>query len=247
MGATSGNDPLDGDVAEILVYDRVLTPAEIDSVRDDLAITYGLTVPDRTDSDSDGIVNACDDGTTYLNDAQITIADFSPPAIAGLVDNAIDAPTVLASDPHTVSSHVYTGADITLELDLGDDYDLEYLHFWNYTSETFDADDVSVTFRDAQGAEVTTFDFQPRTSQAPIYGQDFPLSGAFAVRTVEVLLSGSNSETDFQNIGFTGRATSDVPALGPAAQVVLAALLAGAAGHRLARARARRASSPPDA
>lgn len=245
IGATSGNDPLDGDIAELLVYDRVLTPGEIDSVRDDLAATYGLSVPDRTDTDDDGTVDDCDVGGGYLNDAQISVTDFSPPAIASLVGNAIDAPTVLSSDFHTQSTHVYIDADITLELDLGADYDLAYVHFWNYTTEFYDADDVSLVFRDAQGDEVASFDFQPTTAQDPIYGQDFALSGVFGVRTVDVLVTGTNSQTDFQNIGFTGSRSAAVPALGPWAQGLLA-LLVGAGGWRLRqRRRSHRTWSSP--
>ncbi|MDJ0852957.1 MAG: hypothetical protein QNK04_31690 [Myxococcota bacterium] len=237
LGAVAGRDPLEGDVAEILVYDRVLSPAEVDSVRDDLALGYGLTVPDRSDADADGIVDACDTGLRYLNAPEVTITSFSPIAIASLVDNAIDAASALSDDPHTTSTHVYTNDDITLVFDLGGSYDLEYFHFWNYFSEGFDADDVSVSFRDAKGTEVAVLDFSPETSQTPIFAQDIALEGANAVRTVELFASGTNGETDFQNVGFTGRPVLGVPVLGPLATGALALALAAVGGLRLARRR----------
>ena len=77
IGASDGSasnaarDPLDGAIAEILVYDRTLSAAERDDVRDYLYARYAIP-PDPSDSDGDGVADLCDldDDDDGLTDAE---------------------------------------------------------------------------------------------------------------------------------------------------------------------------------
>ncbi|TAD87238.1 MAG: hypothetical protein EAY75_06310, partial [Bacteroidetes bacterium] len=67
-GANSlGANPLNGDIAEVIIYNRVLTAAELDQVGSYLEVKYGLTTSYTgtvgtacLDTDGDGIVNSLD-------------------------------------------------------------------------------------------------------------------------------------------------------------------------------------------
>lgn len=204
-------DPLRGDIAEIIVYDRVLGANEIASVRAYLESRYNITLVARIDNDDDGIFDGCDSGTMYLNDQNISVSLISPDTLTGgVIGNVIDATSPTAFDVHNQTTHVWrSNADLELLLDLGMEYDLEKLHFWNYTGEGFDVDDVTFTFLNSSNTEVGVFNFSPELGQAPIFAQDVFLNDIKNTRYVNVLLTGTNDEVDFQNIGFTGLPSGD--------------------------------------
>jgi hypothetical protein len=98
-----------------------------------------------------------------------------------------------------------SGATIQLRFDFRREYDLEKLHFWNYTSENFDVDTATFTFFDSDEVKTGELSFSPQLGASPIFAEDVLLENISKVRYVDVLLSGSNNEVDFQNIGFTGK------------------------------------------
>jgi hypothetical protein len=240
----------EGQIAELLIYDRALADVERNDVRTSLAQTYGLPNPDRTDTDGDGFVDDCDSGQEYLQSAVTLITPADPQDLNGNIINAIDLSDPLAEDAHSncgpgvsgPNCHVWNSAGpVVFDMHLLEDHDLTLVHFWNYSGETFDVDDVSISFRDAQGIEVASFDFSPGLSQTfadgyPIYAQDFALTGVSGVRTLRIVASGDNASSDFQNFGVTGSpASASIPLLGPWALLALGAglaLFAAAAGMR---------------
>lgn len=78
--SNSSRDPLAGDIAELIVYDRVLTPAERDTVRDYLFTRYGIAPPSEIDTDGDGLPDVCDpdDDNDGLTDAEELILGTDP-------------------------------------------------------------------------------------------------------------------------------------------------------------------------
>ena len=119
----------------------------------------------------------------------------------------IDLPFVDRSEQHNQSTHVWVSGD-TLELifDFGVEYNLTEFHFWNYFAENFDVDDIDLVFYDSDmNAVGTLLDISPELGDFPdIVAEDFPLQIQNGVRFVRVTLSGSNTQVDFNNIGFTG-------------------------------------------
>lgn len=160
--------------------------------------------------------------SVYLNNQNITIslgASMDPEPFANRTTeeslaNIIDAPSADASEDHTQTTHVWvSGGDLEVDINFGQSYDVSMVHFWNYTSESFDVDDIDFTFYGAGGTVVGQLhNVMPELGGTngfnPIFAQDFPVSISGAQR-VNVKLSGSNNQVDFQNIGFT--AFGDVP------------------------------------
>ncbi len=96
-----------------------------------------------------------------------------------------------------------------LDFDLGMEVDLITFHFWNYHSESYDVDDIDLTFFDSSMQLVGTFDdISPALGNAtgldatPIFAEDSALATS-GVQFVNAALSGSNGQVDFSNIGFT--------------------------------------------
>ena len=210
LGAT-GNaiDPLEGDIAEIIVYNRALTDNEISSLQTYLATRYGIALASRVDTDGNGIFDSCDDGGVYLKDPDISVSLVSPESLTGgVIGNAIDAEDPLSFDVHTQVTHVYVSSGpVELRFDLQTDYDLDKLHFWNYTNSEgdFDVDNVDFRFLDSENNPVGQIVFSPQLGASPIYAEDVLLENIRNVRYVEATLTGTNGQVDFQNIGFTGR------------------------------------------
>jgi hypothetical protein len=131
------------------------------------------------------------------------------------IDKVIDAPTALAEEFHNQSTHIwYTAADdggsLELLFDFGIEYDLTTLHFWNYNAEGFDVDNIEFTFFNQSNVQVGALSIIPDLGSAGgITAQDILLAAPLNVRFVTAILSGSNRQVDFQNIGFT--ATVSVP------------------------------------
>lgn len=156
--------------------------------------------------------------SVYLNIDNISVAvgpgtspgTFNNTFNAGqTIDKVIDAPSADAEEFHDQTTHIwYTanqiGGGLELVFDLGIAYDISTLHFWNYTDESYDVDNVDFTFFDSFGQQVGTLSVQPALGTFPgITAQDISLAAPLNVRTVTAFLTGSNAQVDFQNIGFT--------------------------------------------
>jgi hypothetical protein len=155
---------------------------------------------------------AADAAPVYLNEQNITVSLVSPANLTGgILANVIDAPTADAIEFHNQTTHVWrSGGALELRFDLGGPYDLETVHFWNYHSEGFDVDEVSLSFFDASGSAIGNYSFSPVTGgsapsdSTPIAAEVFAFSGIGNATFVNAVLTGSNGQVDFQNMGFTG-------------------------------------------
>jgi hypothetical protein len=172
-----------------------------------LAIAITVAIP--------GVANA-----NYLNDQNITVAlgpsmapnPFANRPTAASLASIIDAPSASASEFHNQQTHVWvSGGALELVFDLGVEHDLSTLHFWNYHTESFDVDDIDFTFFDASNVLVgSLFNIAPAlggsssSDSTPIFAENYDLSFPSKVRYVNALLSGSNGQVDFNNIGFSG-------------------------------------------
>ncbi|HYC56660.1 MAG TPA: myxococcus cysteine-rich repeat containing protein [Candidatus Binatia bacterium] len=154
----------------------------------------------------------------YLNDQNMTVAlgesmaaePFANQTTAVSLANVIDAPTAASPEDHiSPTTHVWvSGGPLELDFDLLVEYDLTTLHIWNYHTENFDVDDIDFTFFDSSMALVgTLLDVEPAlggNGGNPIFAENIPLSFPSKVRYVNAVLTGSNAEVDFNNLGFTG-------------------------------------------
>ncbi|MGI9325762.1 MAG: PEP-CTERM sorting domain-containing protein [Pseudomonadales bacterium] len=133
------------------------------------------------------------------------------------IDKVIDAPSAIAEEFHNQSTHIWFTADelgggLELEFDFGTEYDITTLHFWNYTAEGFDVDNLSFTFFNDARVEVGSLDVIPDLGSSPgILAQDYLLAAPLNVQYVTVFLSGDNRQVDFQNIGFTAELSTAEP------------------------------------
>ena len=156
--------------------------------------------------------------TTYLNIDNISVAVGSGTSSGTFnntfdggqtIDKVIDAPTADAEEFHNQTTHIWFTADsvgggLELVFDFGQAYDITTLHFWNYTAEGFDVDNIDFTFFDVTNMAVGTLSIEPDLGSSPgILAQDIPLAAPLNVRYVTAFLSGSNRQVDFQNIGFS--------------------------------------------
>jgi hypothetical protein len=198
-----------------------------------------------------------DASTVYLNFLNMTVEvgpGTGPGSSNNTFDNGfgiekvIDAPSADAEEFHSQVTHIwYTFSDPTDGLELLFEFDVSYdidtLHFWNYTGESFDVDQVDFTFFDSVGAEIGSRTILPALGSASgIEAEDIPLLSPLNTRSVRAFLTGTNGEVDFQNIGFSALvsdpdldpdAEPDTPPNGdatvplPAAGWLLAAAFAG--------------------
>lgn len=127
------------------------------------------------------------------------------------IDKVIDAPSADAEEFHNQSTHIwFSGGGLELLFDFGQQYDLTTLHFWNYTGEGFDVDDIAFTFFDESNINVGALSLMPELGSSPgITAQDILLDAPLNVRYVTAFLTGSNGEVDFQNVGFTASLSTD--------------------------------------
>jgi len=162
-----------------------------------------------------GIANAA-----YLNDQNITVSlgssmtanPFANRSAADSLASIIDAPSASASEFHNQSTHVWvSGGTLELVFDFGAEYDLGALHFWNYHSEGYDVDNINFNFYDASNTFVgSLLNITPAlggsspSDSTSIFAENYNLSFPTQVRYVNAVLSGSNGQVDFNNIGFTG-------------------------------------------
>lgn len=188
------------------------------------------------------------DTTTYLNIDNITVAvgaGTSPGSFNNTFANGatilkvIDAPSADAEEFHTQATHIWFTADsvgggLELQFDFFQRYDIQTLHFWNYTGEAYDVDNVDFTFFDGDGVQIGSLSIQPALGSSPgIRAQDIDLPAPLGVRYVTAFLSGTNREVDFQNIGFT--AIVSAPPIPEPGTLALMALGVGALTSRVRR------------
>ncbi len=182
----------------------------------------------------------------YLNQDNISVAlgasmapePFVNTTTAQALSNIIDAASASATETHTQTSHVWINSQpLELDFDFGIEYDLTALHLWNYHTETYDVDAIDFKFYDAANNLVGNLVANPDLGVGVVQSaQTYNLSFPARVRYVNAILSGSNGEVDFNNIGFTGEVSPPVSAVPLPAGLPL---LAGALGL-FAALRARR-------
>jgi hypothetical protein len=180
----------------------------------------------------------------YLNDQNLSVSlgpgtnpvsrpatdPFNNLSTAQSLANVIDAPSASASELHNQSTHVWVTGTLELVFDLGQELDLTTFHFWNYHTENFDVDDIDLTFRDGSMNFVGSIvDISPALGNATgsdstaIFAQNIALSFPAKVQFVSAVLSGSNTQVDFNNIGFTAEVSDDeVPVPEPGSWLLMA-------------------------
>ena len=161
----------------------------------------------------------------YLNDTNISVAvgpntspgSFNNTFVGGTIDKVIDAPSADAIEFHNQTTHIWFTADqvgggLELLFDFGQEFSLNTIHVWNYFSEGFDIDNIDFTFFDSSNTEVGALSITPALgSSGGIAAQDFALPSPLDVQFVTSFLTGTNRQTDFQNIGFSAE-TLEEPA-----------------------------------
>lgn len=127
------------------------------------------------------------------------------------IDKVIDAPTADAAEVHDQNTHIwFSGGGLELLFDFGTQYDLSMLHFWNYSGESYDVDNIDFTFFDSSNTQVGALSIAPDLGASPnIYAQDIALAAPLNVQYVTAFLTGTNNQIDFQNIGFTADLSTD--------------------------------------
>jgi hypothetical protein len=168
----------------------------------------------------------------YLNFSNISVAlgpsmpvgeaadtSFENRTTSASLASIIDLPTAASGELHNQSTHVWLEQSLSaleLDFDFGVEYDLTTLHFWNYHTENFDVDNIAFTFFNAAHVQVGTLNSSPAlggggSDAIPIFAQDYALNFPSNVRYVNAVLTGTNSEVDFNNIGFTAELSNPVP------------------------------------
>ncbi len=127
------------------------------------------------------------------------------------INKVIDAPSADASEVHNQTTHNwFSGGSLELLFDFQQQYDLTTLHFWNYNGEAYDVDDIQFTFFDGSNTQVGSRSVSPALGSTPnIFAEDIVLVAPLNVRYVTAVLTGSNGEIDFQNMGFTASLSTD--------------------------------------
>jgi hypothetical protein len=156
----------------------------------------------------------------YLNQSNISViqgagttATSSENTFAGgaTIQKVIDAPSADALEFHDQQTHIwFSGGGLELLFDFQEQYDLTTLHFWNYTAENYDVDNIDFTFFDGSNTQVGNLSILPALGTSPgISAQDILLPAPLNVRYVTAFLTGTNNQVDFQNIGFTASLSTD--------------------------------------
>ncbi|MFT5423857.1 MAG: hypothetical protein ACI89L_001648 [Phycisphaerales bacterium] len=155
-------------------------------------------------------------GPIYLNDdvgvtvalgASMSAEPFQNRSTANSLASIINLDSAAQADTHDQSTHVWvSGVSLELKFDLGTPYDLTTMHFWNYFTETYDVDGIDMIFFNEAGDEIgQLLDLEPQVSSGnPVVAENIAIDFPPGVRFINMTLSGTNGEVDFQNIGFTG-------------------------------------------
>lgn len=127
------------------------------------------------------------------------------------IAKVIDAPSADAEEFHNQATHNwFSGGVLELLFDFRTNYDLTTLHFWNYTAENFDVDNIDFTFFNSAQELQGSLSIQPALGSSPgIRAEDVVLAAPLDVQFVTAVLSGTNGQVDFQNMGFTGSLSID--------------------------------------
>lgn len=160
----------------------------------------------------------------YLNEALISVSVGSGTTATTsnntfnngqTINKVIDAPSADAEEFHNQTTHIwFSGGGLELLFDFNQEYDISTLHFWNYTGEAYDVDNIDFTFFDSSLTQVGSLSVMPALGSLPgIKAEDIPLAAPLNVQFVTAFLTGTNDQVDFQNIGFTAEEStpSDVP------------------------------------
>jgi hypothetical protein len=181
----------------------------------------------------------------YLNEANISVA-VGPGTSPGSFNNTfnggqtinkvIDAPSADAVEFHNQTTHIWFTADqvgggLELLFDFGQEFDLTTLHFWNYTGEGFDVDNIDFKLFNGANTQVGALSIAPALgSSSGILAQDIALAAPLNVQFVTTFLSGSNRQVDFQNIGFTGEVSTPQPPVSVAEPGLISLFMLGLFG-----------------
>lgn len=176
----------------------------------------------------------------YLNNTNISVAvgaGSSPGSFnntfngGNTIDKVIDAPSATATEFHNQTTHIWftandVGGGLELLFDFGQEFDISTLHFWNYTGEGYDVDNINFTFFDNSNTQVGTLGIQPALGSSPgILAQDIVLAAPLNVQFVTAFLTGDNGQVDFQNIGFTAEVSTPTNPTTPVPEPGLISLL----------------------
>lgn len=209
-----------------------------------------------------GFAGSADAALVYLNKNNISVAlgashagdtdVFVNRTNAESLANVIDAPSETSTELHNQTTHVWvndgnssspgTNGALELDFDLGFEYDLKAMYFWNYHSENYDVDQIVFKFYDAASVFVGQLSASPKLGNqdgsdgTPITPEEYLLAFPTNVRYVNALLTGTNQEVDFNNIGFTAELSAPSPVPLPAALplMVLGLSALGVLGRRRA-------------
>ena len=161
----------------------------------------------------------------YLNNTNISVTvgggtsngSFNNTFDNGIsIEKVIDAPSAIAEEFHNQTTHIWFTADnvgggLELLFNFGQEYNISTLHFWNYTAEDFDVDNVDFIFFNSVNQQVGSLSIAPALGNASgINAEDILFVAPLNVQFVTAFLTGSNRQVDFQNIGFTAE-ISQVP------------------------------------
>lgn len=129
------------------------------------------------------------------------------------INKVIDAPSAGAEEFHNQTTHIwFSGGGLELLFDFNQEYDISTLHFWNYTGENFDVDNIDFTFFDSSSTQVGNLSVMPALGSSPgIKAEDISLAAPLNVQFVTAFLTGTNNQVDFQNIGFTAEESEPQP------------------------------------
>lgn len=129
------------------------------------------------------------------------------------INKVIDAPSADAEEFHNQTTHIFfSGGGLELLFDFNQEFDISTLHFWNFTGEAFDVDNIDFTFFDDSSTQVGSLSIMPALGSSPgITAEDIPLAAPLNVQFVTAFLTGTNDQVDFQNLGFTAEVSTPQP------------------------------------
>lgn len=174
---------------------------------------------DRADPFADEVITYDPQDITtpiYLNFENTTVAlgpsmdaePFENRTAAATLASIIDAASARALEDHEQSTHVWvSGGPLELDFDFGSERQITTLHLWNYFGEAFDVDSITMQFFDATRTPVgDAIQVAPRiggNGSNPISAEDIAISLPDVAQFANVVLTATNGEIDFNNIGFT--------------------------------------------